>query len=135
MRRDARHQFRHLPHRSSEQHDVSIARVPRQIRADAVEDAELHGLLQRGLAAPEANHFVYRIRLAERQRERTADQTDAENDNLLQPAIPDRIKVADYTRARSVACTAVGEFPVGVYSFKLIYLREHGEYRFRQFAK
>ena len=50
---------------------------------DAIGNAELHGLLQRRLAAPETDHLADGMRLAQRQRERTTNQADAEDDDFL----------------------------------------------------
>ena len=82
MRCDAGKDVRHLRHRSSKQNNVGIAHFARHIAADAVEYAELPGFFQRCCAASETNHFAYRPRLAQGQRERPAYQSNAENDDF-----------------------------------------------------
>ena len=84
MRCNAGEDVRHLRHGGGKQNDVGIANFLCHIVADTIEDAELFGLFQGCRAAPETNHFTYRTRLAQGQRERPAYQSDAENDDFIE---------------------------------------------------
>ena len=84
VRSDARHQFRHLPNRCRQHDQIGIGDFRCHILADAIDDAELLRMNQRLFAAPEADQRFHLMRFSQCQRERTADQSDAENNDFTE---------------------------------------------------
>jgi hypothetical protein len=83
-RSDAGHDLRSLANWRGDQYEVSTRHLLPDVETDAVENPQLQRLVQRTQRAPETDDLACLPGGLQRQCEGAADQTDAENDNLVE---------------------------------------------------
>ena len=83
MRRDPAHDGGHLPDRRREQHEIGALDRERGIARRLVDHAQLERGGEVRARAPDADDELYRARALQRERERAADQPDADDDELV----------------------------------------------------
>ena len=84
IRRNARHDLRHLTDRRRDQHQVGISDFLPGVGADAVDDAKIERLRQRRQTATKTDDLLDLFGGLEPERKRTADQADAKNYDLAE---------------------------------------------------
>ena len=90
MRRNRCHHRRHLPDRDGQHHQIRILHRAGRIDRNPVDHPKTQRLLQISRSASDADDFPHRSGLAQGQREGTADQADADDDEFIQLELTQR---------------------------------------------